>query len=76
MGKSLVIRKFQYNFIPMTNAELVQYLADGYNATEISELTTLPTTTINKKIYTLKQMLDCKTIGHLIAKYFRKELIK
>ena len=71
----MVIPKIQYNFIPMTNAELVQYFADGYNVSEISVLTHLPTTTINKKVYTVKKMVGCKTVGHLVAEFFRKQLI-
>jgi len=60
----------------MTNAELVQYLADGYNSTEMVSLTNLPKTTIDKKIRTLKKMIGCKNIGHLVAEFFRKDLIK
>ncbi len=59
----------------MTNAELVQYLADGYNSTEIHKLTNLPKTTIDKKIRTVKKMVSCKNIGHLVAEFFRKKLI-
>lgn len=65
-----------YRFIPMTNIELVQFLADGYSVPEISKLKNLPETTINKKIFTLRKMLNCKNVVHLIAEYFRKSLIK
>lgn len=60
----------------MTNSELVQYLADGYNSSEIQVLTNLPKTTIDKKIRTVKKMVNCKNIGHLVAEFFRKGLIK
>lgn len=72
----MVIQIIQYNFIPMTNAELVQYLANGYTIIEIAKITHLPTTTINKKIYTLRQMLNVNNTIHLVAEYFRKDLIK
>lgn len=60
----------------MTNAELVQFLADGYTVEEISKLEKLPPTTINKKIFTLRQMIGCKNVVHLVAEYLRKNLIK
>ncbi len=60
----------------MTNSELVQYLANGYNSTEIAALTNLPVTTIDKKIRTVKKMVGCKNIGHLVAEFFRKQLIQ
>lgn len=60
----------------MTNAELVQYFADGYKLTEIKTQTNLPLTTINKKIYTLKKMTGYTHMPHIVAEYFRKGLIK
>ena len=62
-------------FIPMTNIEIVQFLANGYTVAEIAKEQNLSKYALAKKINELRVRCQCETYGHLIAEYFRKKLI-
>ncbi len=59
----------------MSNCELVQRLADGYKVAEIAKEFNISVTSLQKKIYILRERLLCKTVSHLVANYLRKKLI-
>lgn len=60
----------------MTNADIVQKMADGYTAKEIADEFGLSVNALRKKIYTLRKMCNCYTSMQLVAVYFRKKLIE
>ena len=60
----------------MSKAEIVQKLSEGYTVKEIAVEAGMNENTLKKHIIILRDSLDCKTVAHLVGKYFRKELIK
>lgn len=59
----------------MTNADMVQKMADGYTAKEIAEHFNLSVDTLRKKIFILRKMCNCSTSMQLVATYLRRGLI-
>jgi len=60
----------------MSNADIVQKMADGYTAKEIAADFGMSVDALRKKIYTIRQMCNCSTSMQLVAVYFRKKLIE
>jgi DNA-binding CsgD family transcriptional regulator len=59
----------------MTDCEIVQKLANGYTATEVSVENKINRRTLEKRIEILKQRTLSKNTTNLIANYLRKKLI-
>lgn len=60
----------------ITDAELIQYLANDYTVKEISDEKKINQRTLESRIATLKERFFCHTSAALVANYFRKQLIK
>lgn len=60
----------------MTNAQLVQKIADGFSVVEIAKETGINQRTLEKRIKVLKKEAIADTVAHLVAKYLRKNIIE
>lgn len=74
--KIFVIAEIKGKFTPMTNSQLVQYLADGYTVSEIADEEKVSRRTLEKRILNLRNECLCKTVAQLVANYLRRKLIK
>ncbi len=55
---------------------IVQMLSDDNRANEIASVLKKSPRTIEGKILRIKQRFECKTVGGLVALFFRNNLIK
>lgn len=60
----------------MTNAQIVQRLADGYVVREISAESGINRRTLEERIMNLRNQCLCKTVAQLVANYLRRKLIE
>ncbi len=54
---------------------IVQLLADGNDVAEIADKLFKNKRTLETNILNIKNTLDCKTLSHLVALFFRNKLI-
>jgi len=59
----------------MTDCELLQMLADGYTVIQVAKDKNVNRRTLEKRIITLRDRCEAKTVTELVAKYFRLKLI-
>lgn len=62
--------------LEISNAEIVQFIANGYTVKEISEETKVSERTLDSRIKQMKEKSSSLSQSHLVAKYFRLQLIK
>lgn len=60
----------------MTDIELVSLISHGHTIKEISKESKFDRRTLEKRVLTLRQKLNCATVSQLVATYFRKRLIE
>lgn len=60
----------------MTDSELVQHLANGLTVKEIASSAKEKCRAMEYRIILLREKTLSTTVSHLVANYFRKQLIK
>lgn len=60
----------------LDDADIVAHLAAGYTVKQISEATGNNKRTLEKRIEIIKKISGSLTSAHLVANYFRKNLIE
>lgn len=60
----------------ITDAELIQYLANDYTVAEISDKEKINKRTLESRIAVIKQRLNVRSYAAAVAIYFDKGLIK
>lgn len=58
------------------DAEICQYLADGYTVSEIAKVMGVKVRTLQSQVERAKDKSLSKTLSQMVANYMRKQLIK
>jgi DNA-binding NarL/FixJ family response regulator len=63
-------------FVSRRQIEVVQLLANGLSMREIAKKTHQSLQTVENQVFDLRRELNCTTIVHLVAAFFRSGLIE